>query len=607
MRQSVLAVIVFALSCPAAPAVDQKAIDAAIARGVAALKASQQADGSWGNMYTGATALAGLTLVECGEAKGGKAVKAAAEFVRKRGLHEKRTYCLALCVLFLDRLGEPADTPLIESMIVRLISGQKNDGTWAYECLGVSPEEVKRILGEMDGTRVLRAGGDLKKLPAVGRRTVKDLPESIRDQLRALARRGGDAGPGGDHSNTQFAVLALWAGRRYGVPTQGALVAAYKHFCLCQNADGGWNYTPNLAAVTNSSTATMTCAGVMALAVGRGADVEIKKAAGGKADSADVSKDPNLRAGLFALGTSVGLPVGWNGHGGRPAVIPAMSGKAFYYLWSLERVCMALGLKTVGKKDWYSWGAELLLANQQAGGHWSGEYAAYKADTCFALLFLKKANLAADLGDRLRGLKDPGPRTLKAGGVGGAGLVGKGRGLAPSGIGDNKEEKKPEEKPRPRIKLPPPRKDAPPAQRAARELARGLPAASPAARGEILGKLRDTKGGAYTEALADIIPSLEGDAKKEARKALTLRLTRMTDATLGSYLTDSDAEVRRAAALACGTKGTKAHLGRLVKMLRDDATQVQLAAHAALKALTGKKFGREPGPWERWWKETGRE
>ncbi len=620
MRRLLLVVAVVALAChDGRAAVDQKAIDAAIARGVRALVAAQNADGTFHTTSLGATALVGLTLVECGEAKDGRAVTAAAAAVRKAALTSTQTYSIALSVLFLDRLGEASDTPLIESLIVRLVAGQSPTGMWSYDCPGVAPEELKRILGEMDGSRVLRAGGDLKKLPAVGKRTAKDLPEAIRIQLALAAKGAAAVRPmlgSGDNSNTQFAGLALWAGRRYGVPTQPSLVKAYDHFRLSQGRDGGWGYTPLVGAMPimagAGTTPTMTCAGVMALAVGHGAALEIRKEKGGKADSADVSKDAGLKAGLLALSTAVGAPVGWDGVGPRPGAIPSLAGKGYYYLWSLERVCVALGLKTIGKKDWYNWGAELLLANQGSGGQWAGEYSTYHADTCFALLFLKKANLTGDLTEKLTGLKDPGEKVLKAGGVGGDSLKG-GGGLKPPGVGEKAPPKGKDSvvKGPDKGKGPDRPKDPPPArspeERAARELAAGLRTAAAAEREGLIEKLRDTKGVAYTEALATAIPALDGDAKRDARQALTLRLSRMKDGTLADYLTDDDDEIRRAAALACGTKGTKAHLGRLVRMLRDDNGQVRRAAHAALKALTGKTFGPEPAEWDRWWKEAGRE
>jgi hypothetical protein len=83
-------------------------------------------------------------------------------------------------------------------------------------------------------------------------------------------------------------------------------------------------------------------------------------------------------------------------------------GKAYFFLWSLERIAVVLGLEMIDGKDWYSWGAEILLANQMADGAWRGEYGDCGADTCFALLFLKKVDLAPDLTASLTGTKELG-------------------------------------------------------------------------------------------------------------------------------------------------------------------------------------------------------
>ena len=45
-----------------------------------------------------------------------------------------------------------------------------------------------------------------------------------------------------------------------------------------------------------------------------------------------------------------------------------VGGRTYYFLWSLERVAVALDLDTIGKKDWYGWGAEILLENQAPNG-----------------------------------------------------------------------------------------------------------------------------------------------------------------------------------------------------------------------------------------------
>jgi hypothetical protein len=105
--------------------------------------------------------------------------------------------------------------------------------------------------------------------------------------------------------------------------------------------------------------------------------------------------DTRIVNGLTALSKSVGKPSGsWRD---RPM-------EDLYFLWSLERAAVLYGLPTIGDRDWYRWGAEILIANQEKRGYWTnGGYhgASPTIDTCLALLFLKRANFVADLGARL--------------------------------------------------------------------------------------------------------------------------------------------------------------------------------------------------------------
>ena len=51
---------------------------------------------------------------------------------------------------------------------------------------------------------------------------------------------------------------------------------------------------------------------------------------------------------------------------------------------------MLYGFDLIGGKDWYRWGAEILVANQQPNGNWqNGGYpgSSNTLDTCLALLF----------------------------------------------------------------------------------------------------------------------------------------------------------------------------------------------------------------------------
>ncbi len=135
-RLLALVVLLLPLSLLAIPAVEKAAIDNAVERGVAALRRLQAPDGTWPHKEIGATALAGLTLLECGAGPQDVAVQRAADAVRSAGVSTTYTYSISLCLLFLDRLGDPADVPLIESLVVRLLAGQNAAGGWSYACAG---------------------------------------------------------------------------------------------------------------------------------------------------------------------------------------------------------------------------------------------------------------------------------------------------------------------------------------------------------------------------------------------------------------------------------------------------------------------------------------
>ncbi|MHB1422898.1 MAG: HEAT repeat domain-containing protein [Gemmataceae bacterium] len=130
----------------------------------------------------------------------------------------------------------------------------------------------------------------------------------------------------------------------------------------------------------------------------------------------------------------------------------------------------------------------------------------------------------------------------------------------------------------------------------------------------VLARLRDAKGIDNTDALALAIPRLSGPVKRQARDALSERLTRMTTATLRDKLQDDNVEVRCAAALACGRKNSKEVMPDLLQLLDDPEMDVIQTARAALTELSGKDFGPKSdadrrgraeaaAAWRKWWKE----
>jgi hypothetical protein len=627
-----LVVFLFALAAPAARATDQEAINRAIERGVASLKKLQQADGTWPHPQIGATALAGLTLLECDVAPTDPAVRKAADAVRAASVHVTHTYSIALSLLFLDRLGEEADVAVIESLTVRLLAGQTANGGWDYNCPDVPEAESRRLTG------LLKQRNELSTRPAANpQRTAdksrdekaagqRELTKEIRQQIEVINRAAPQKATGrDDNSNTQFAVLALWVSRRHGLPVDGALTLVNARFRNSQNGDGGWDYmyrAHSPGGRGGKSTATMTCSGLLGLAVVHGAAEAVLRTEKPKEGDRpkegdkphklpDATRDPAVRAGLSALGTTIGHPVG-NKKGKHPPTL-AQGGRMYYFLWSLERVGVAYGLKTIGGKDWYGWGSEILVANQQDDGSWKGDFSAMGADTCFALLFLRRANLARDLTLALRGkVEDPGEVTLTAGGIGGEGIKQR-LGLKPAledaeMFGGTKSEGDVARVARPAAQ------DADPETA---RLTRQLVKAAADKQDGLIAEMRDAKGIAYTEALAAAIPQLDEEPRKKAREALAERMARMTSATLGVRLEDDDREVRRAAALAVAMKEDRAHVGRLIDLLDDRETLVSRAAHAALKSLSNEDFGpaadasreqrkQSMAAWRAWWKENGK-
>ena len=98
-----------------------------------------------------------------------------------------------------------------------------------------------------------------------------------------------------------------------------------------------------------------------------------------------------------------GFGFGGQGRFLKPGKANRMNLDDIYCLWSLERLCMVCDLKTVAGHDWYAWGADLLVADQSDDGSWpSAGICPIPVDTCLAVLFLKRVNVAKDLTAHLK-------------------------------------------------------------------------------------------------------------------------------------------------------------------------------------------------------------
>ena len=227
---------------------EQVPIDQAIIAGVRYLKTSQGADGKWepaGDNPVGYAALPGLVLLDCGLPPDDPNVRKAAEFVRRTPPLRTKTYDTALAILFLDRLADSKDRPLIQSLALRLAVGQTPTGTWGYDIPILKPEEEQQVV---------------TLLNSLGNESLADWSQQHPEESAHLlpAWKGKLAALqdvaalndehfknySGDNSTTQFAILGLWAARRYDLPLDRTMALMVRHFRATQNKDGGWNYNP---------------------------------------------------------------------------------------------------------------------------------------------------------------------------------------------------------------------------------------------------------------------------------------------------------------------------------------------------------------------------
>jgi hypothetical protein len=386
---------------------DQARVDQAITRGVAFLKRSQARKGTWdtaGDMKykLGYTLLPGLALLESGVPADDPAVKKVAALARQAGRGLTKTYDLALAILFLDRLDDPQDNRLIESLALRLLAGQCRSGGWCYSCPTMSEpreKELRELLARVrqrdepaggapeplkvpDAFRALTIFHNPAKLPTYDTDNIAD---PSYDRLFTGATDG---------SNTQFALLALWVARRRDVPLTRTFDLAFRRLESTQNPDGSWSYRSRPGGgpwYPTRPRGAITAAGLLGLAIREG----LRSPARG---AAAAGPDAQILNGFAALSRVIDEPTGQMA---RP--VPS---RDFYFLWSVERVAMLYDLPTVGGKDWYRWGAEVLVTNQADRGDWPGGplgapdfLASYgpTVNTSFALLFLKRSNLAKDL------------------------------------------------------------------------------------------------------------------------------------------------------------------------------------------------------------------
>ncbi|MDB5307327.1 MAG: hypothetical protein JWO38_1529 [Gemmataceae bacterium] len=437
---------------PAAPRpLTQEVIDETISRGVEYLQQTQNANGIWGEGTIGGgghavgyTALVGIALLENGSSTSSPSIRRAAEVVRAGAPKLDGTYEVALAIMFLDRMRDKRDVPMIRMLASRLIGGQTPTGGWPYKLPSYGPVEAELVLGTLkriapDQQQGVSAPNFRERPSAMGlciklsddirprtstqaaldpaqaekkqSAAVKGLPPNLK-RLSVFQQAGpivdddpkekaeNSVAAPSDNSNTHFAMLGLWTARRHEVPTERSFALLSRRFRTSQSPEGGWIYT--FSRRGSGGAPAMTSVALLGMAIGHALGVD--PGAVGRPE-----QDPSILKALTWLSGQVGAPTGQTTD--RPNVKDV---GGLYYLWALERIAVLYDLKTLDDKDWYKWGAEILVCHQLTNGSWGeggfpGEHPIL--NTALAVLFLKRANLTPDLSKRL--MVDPNALTTK--------------------------------------------------------------------------------------------------------------------------------------------------------------------------------------------------
>lgn len=324
-----LAAAIFLAPAQAAPKVDDAKVEAAVKTGVQYLRT--RAEKQPANVQP-MRELILLALLHSGVKTGDPLFDRLLKSVLDEDL--ATTYRVSLQAMMLEALDRAAHRKRIFKCAQFLVDNQGRDGQWSYGQPTAYPE------------------------PAPD-------PDDPSKWVVQKQRAGRD---GGDNSNSQFAALGLRACHDAGILLPKEViqdaVRAWKEGqeeAAAAGAPRGWNYGPR----GNRSYGSMTAGAVGSLVI-------LDHLQG-----ADWRKDDAVNAGIAWLRDA--FTVSEN---------PGRNHQHhFYYLYALERAGALYGTETLGKREWYTEGAAWLLANQGADGAWKKT----PVDTCFALLFLRRA------------------------------------------------------------------------------------------------------------------------------------------------------------------------------------------------------------------------
>jgi hypothetical protein len=322
----------------------------------------------------------------------------------------ERTYKVVLQAMVLEDFDRVKYQDRIWQCAQFLVDNQCQNGQWAY---GEPTQSVKNI-PTVVVKKSVATGGPKALTPPVTPEVLAAMARGERIKPKVAKNMPVDKtrdGPaGGDNSNSQYAALGLRACHDAGIKIpEKVITLARKWWYDTQHPSGDegkkkeGSPTAKPAVASGRGEAPLppalprgwcygdvygVCkggpeyAGMTAGAIGA---IGIYEYILGK----DWKRNEHIHSGIAWLAGN------WSVTENRgPSEVEGGAGNAYlyYYLYALERLGMLLDLGEIGGHAWYPEGAQVLLSAQQPDGSWKASRPEIPVwDTCFAILFLKRA------------------------------------------------------------------------------------------------------------------------------------------------------------------------------------------------------------------------
>jgi hypothetical protein len=330
------------------------------------------------------------------------------------------TYAVALQAMVLEEVERVKYQKRILMCAQFLVDNQSAQGFWGYGSPSIYVEDVAY---EMPKRKDVASGGGkeggVKQFEMPQTSGPKNKP-TVKNKVKVEKKRDGEPN---DNSNTQYAALGMRACHDSGIIIEAKVTdAAINWIRNCQKKPTGPDEDLIEGGVNGPAGKNGVASGPGGGTVPGGSMVQKKAAPAGWCyrDHADHEAYGSMTAG------SVGTLCMWdyikdNDDGKKKSwkndksVLNGLQWMAknfsvtynpgpyehaqmakdsknqyLYYMYALERAGLLYGTEMMGTHKWYPEGAKVLIETQGANGAWGDG----TVDTCFAILFLKRATRA---------------------------------------------------------------------------------------------------------------------------------------------------------------------------------------------------------------------